>query len=787
MSSVLPEAHVAPFYCNNIVGMPSPSASGQKLLLTLPEILDVDNCQRKSSEKDFHWHLVLLSNYMIDVPWLMQSKNCGPALTPRCGCEKLVVLTGDSDTSGVVDSLGAAWGQHQDTTETASQIVVGYGGSGGMNSGAGMEPTLLVKPEGGVSDVDDATSPTFSSYAITRARLAAALGNNNSTAVLKSYTSSKTTCFARVIKPYLPIAYGTHHTKAVIAVNEYGIRVAIFTANFIHDDWNNKNQGIYCEDFPYKTSSPSTNSTSPMEQDLVRYFSAAGWRDAGRVLSLFDFTSASVSIVASVPGYHQRNPSTPSTGGTTWGMWHLQEQLKRHQSHFSLLRNKIDLLRSQFPSPVYTATSWNDWASKLWSARHPTHLTWQYSSQGSLTPSFLEALSKIMCQNDKVEKVAGLQQHVKVVFPTTEEVRNSVEGWRGGSSIPVPSKNLHASINERLHRFGGGDDEMDTSHPRRRAMPHIKSYSYCSSFRSGSSSDDNAVTSGLEWFLLTSSNLSRAAWGDEQKKASQLMVRSYELGVLYTGANVNANKAASHTITPWAIGSGYGPAGKRIALVGTSGTATSSNVAATIPFTKQYQSSVFAQDGVFLAPIWGLDASGVSVGVVAVVPLPYDPISPQPYSSTVALHLQNELQLARGGPSSPSSSSTQYQQIVRLPDGVSPSAPPAFRQEIVMRDVPWVVDTIHVGSDSLGMSDQANRLTHSHYGPQCWSATTLNFSGSKKGLSKEDFGDVSMVVGPSSSSPSLQQPWRKLTTGARRPRSPSGTAADIITISSDDE
>lgn len=55
---------------------------------------------------------------------------------------------------------------------------------------------------------------------------------------------------------------------------------------------------------------------------------------------------------------------------------------------------------------------------------------------------------------------------------------------------------------------------------RCRAMPHIKTFARYSS-------------QNLAWFLLTSSNLSKAAWGALQKNNSQLMIRSYELGVLF--------------------------------------------------------------------------------------------------------------------------------------------------------------------------------------------------------------------------------------------------------------
>lgn len=51
-------------------------------------------------------------------------------------------------------------------------------------------------------------------------------------------------------------------------------------------------------------------------------------------------------------------------------------------------------------------------------------------------------------------------------------------------------------------------------------MPHIKTFVRYSG-------------QNLAWMLLTSSNLSKAAWGALQKNNSQLMIRSYELGVLF--------------------------------------------------------------------------------------------------------------------------------------------------------------------------------------------------------------------------------------------------------------
>lgn len=56
---------------------------------------------------------------------------------------------------------------------------------------------------------------------------------------------------------------------------------------------------------------------------------------------------------------------------------------------------------------------------------------------------------------------------------------------------------------------------------RTRAMPHVKSYCRMS-----------PCYTKLAWFLLTSANISKAAWGSLNKDLTSY-VRSYELGVLF--------------------------------------------------------------------------------------------------------------------------------------------------------------------------------------------------------------------------------------------------------------
>jgi tyrosyl-DNA phosphodiesterase 1 len=50
-----------------------------------------------------------------------------------------------------------------------------------------------------------------------------------------------------------------------------GVRIIVHTANLIHVDWNNKTQGLWMQDFPWKDTNSLTGDRSPFENDLVDY------------------------------------------------------------------------------------------------------------------------------------------------------------------------------------------------------------------------------------------------------------------------------------------------------------------------------------------------------------------------------------------------------------------------------------------------------------------------------------------------------------------------------------
>jgi hypothetical protein len=456
--------------------------------------------------------------------------------------------------------------------------------------------------------------------------------------------------------------------------------------------------------------------------------------------------------------------------------------------------------------------------------QHQRALVWQYTSQGSLTENFLNDLARALSypypllggMGDTVGGAEGAAaakgphrrrarspapggpaasiapetsddvgvSRVDVVIPTEYEVRTSIEGWRGGLSIPIPMKNMTTLLNDRLHRYtprgapdptvalaaklrevhasaqraagAGGPPRSASTNPPvthlySRAMPHIKTF-----LRVVRQTPRAATTVGqpvdgwAEWLMPTSCNLSRAAWGDPQKQGAQLLIRSYEMGVVVHPALLPPVAPARGTAAPasrhtHASATAASAASDRHSVVDADDDddecveifPAAPLAASPAPHAARV-TSFLTPDHPLRVP-GCLDAAALEVlrmrfGLHAValgapsakpdVPrrvvfLPYDPIHPQPYRGL-------------GG--------AQSQQQQQEPAFGADGAP--------VRDVPWAIDYPHRGRDLLGRTFQEiveggyvdhqhigvgaldlmrtpTAPPYSHYGPTSWLAPVL--------------------------------------------------------------
>lgn len=327
-------------------------------------------------------------------------------------------------------------------------------------------------------------------------------------------------------KPPLPISYGTHHSKAMLLVYPRGVRVIVHTANLIYVDWNNKSQGLWMQDFPWKNQNEASEGC-PFESDLIDYLQAlklpeftANIPALGRLkidasfFKKFNYGNAQVRLIASVPGYHS------GSNLKKWGHMKLRSILE--QCTFDEEFKK---------SP----------------------LVYQFSSLGSLDEKWFTELRTSMSSGLSADKSPlGLGEPL-IIWPTVEDVRWSLEGYAAGNAIPSPLKNVER---EFLKKYWAKWKATHTG--RCRAMPHIKTFLRYNG-------------QNLAWFLLTSANLSKAAWGALQKNNSQLMIRSYELGVLFLPTAIKNGFGFSCTndksYPEYTTGSTGKPSNRKIKLV----------------------------------------------------------------------------------------------------------------------------------------------------------------------------------------------------------------------------
>ena len=294
----------------------------------------------------------------------------------------------------------------------------------------------------------------------------------------------------------LPIPFGTHHTKMMLLNYQTGLRVVITTANLVQSDWSQKTQGMWISPLlPPSSDDGNHDSETRFRSDLLAYLKAYKRKELSSWISLIeshDFSAINVALVASVPGSHDAGPAA-------WGHLKLRKLLKEY------------VIRTDPSWPVIA----------------------QCSSIGSLGKDRDAWLcSELLATFSSTKNDAGLRRmpSCKLIFPSVDDVRCSLEGYPAGASLPYSSSTASKQpwLTALMHRWKAGHCG------RTRASPHIKTYFRISPF------ETNIRT---PWFLLTSANLSKSAWGSLNKAATRLSLRSYELGVLFLPKFILGGKA----------------------------------------------------------------------------------------------------------------------------------------------------------------------------------------------------------------------------------------------------
>lgn len=275
------------------------------------------------------------------------------------------------------------------------------------------------------------------------------------------------------------------------------LRVVISSANLMAYDYQQVQNIVFLQDFPFSTSPSRSAKGDAFKFELERHLrSMKVPSTCFSSLEKFDFCKAAAWIVSSVPG----NYTVKSMETNLVGLFHLSSQMATFLD--SIGRPNI----TQFEFLMSSIGTLTDvWIHDILNAM-----------QGTLTAAV--ASTATSNRSSKSSFTDGTQnQNFCIVYPTLKMVRESVLGLGGFGTIFLSRKALEAK-----------------SFPRGKLC------------KSSSSQSPNGETVALHCKIFSlwdsqhqllgmyhgSHNLSSAAWGNITKSREKMMIRNYELGVI---------------------------------------------------------------------------------------------------------------------------------------------------------------------------------------------------------------------------------------------------------------
>jgi hypothetical protein len=285
----------------------------------------------------------------------------------------------------------------------------------------------------------------------------------------------------------IKIPYGVHHTKMFLMgyrdeteSRDY-CRVVVHTANLIQGDIEYKMQGAYCQDFPLKPKTgnrvhqvvnpykkqrvenqiegKSSNSGWPFddeeencqfEEDLItylesyRYLTRQTWCTASsssstspaastndgylsdkpmswlQLIRQYDYSTAYAILIPSVPGRHRRNVYD------NFGYLKLRQAII-----LSTSPQKQNGKRTTPPAPLICQISSIGSLNVKWLDQFLSAI--DSSSTHELDPEHdISSSGEGGKKSVHTDKQRPLSSRLKIVWPTMEEIRTSIEGYSGG-------------------------------------------------------------------------------------------------------------------------------------------------------------------------------------------------------------------------------------------------------------------------------------------------------------------------------------------------------------------
>ncbi|PHH75762.1 hypothetical protein CDD80_2080 [Ophiocordyceps camponoti-rufipedis] len=299
----------------------------------------------------------------------------------------------------------------------------------------------------------------------------------------------------------MPEVFGTHHSKMMVLFRrDDTAQIVIHTANMIAKDWTNMTNAVWRSPLLPKLPAEQASTPSGFKADLLQYL--ASYDRRGPVckpladqLGAYDFSAIRAALVASVPGRHDAR----GRSGPVWGWAALERRLRSVPCKHGDSEVVVQI------SSMATLGARDDWLQK----------------------TLFDSLAS--CK----EQLGRPRPRFKIVFPTADEIRQSLDGYASGASIHTKTQSRQQAsqleyMRPMLHHWANdcrGGRELEAGRPvcnsgRSRAAPHVKTYIRF------------AADKSMDWALLTSANLSKQAWGETSKPSGEMRIASWEIGVL---------------------------------------------------------------------------------------------------------------------------------------------------------------------------------------------------------------------------------------------------------------
>lgn len=330
------------------------------------------------------------------------------------------------------------------------------------------------------------------------------------------------TAFPRLVieSPKVPL-FGSNHSKFLLAFHARRLRIIIASGNFIQRDYERKTQTLFVHDCP-AVATPVPCDFATQLRAYIHHLKKEGGcfvDEALKRLHGYDMSGIRARLVTSVPGSN-------STGAH--GHMRLR-QLLRNRSAEACAHHLVMQCSS------FKANVTEPWLAEL-SSSLCSHSAGTVEAAASVAVPAAGMPRKRM-RDDAAGVVAPAPTaRIQFVWPTSEMVRWSVEGWEGGASLPAQGHYFNESVVSRLHVYQGLGHRVHS-------VPHLKTLlEYRVEVDEGGGS-----LIAIPWIYTGSHNMSAASLGTLTKHGTSLTLLSYEMGLLFLPEDFTPRGGADHS------------------------------------------------------------------------------------------------------------------------------------------------------------------------------------------------------------------------------------------------